>query len=82
MAYAETNITEDTLPIEQMKRVSPFEAGLSKDAREGIRREVRQGAKDLAAARHEEYDDDELKGLARELISASVKKLLRPPKAR
>jgi putative addiction module CopG family antidote len=49
---------------------------------EGIRRRVRQGIKDIDEGRYEEYDADGLKGLAKELVVASAKKVAGRPKAR
>jgi hypothetical protein len=48
---------------------------LTKADREGIRRGVRQGIKDLEEGRYEEYDEHGLRNLAKKLVATSVKKL-------
>jgi len=58
-----------------------FEAGLPAAEREGIRREVRQGIKDIEEGRYNEYDAAGLKRLARTLVRASTKKLAGRSKA-
>lgn len=50
-----------------------FEAGLAPGEREGIRRGVRQGIEDIEEGRYEEYSADGLRGLAKDLIAASVR---------
>jgi len=55
-------------------RLTDFEAGLTKREREGIRRGVRQGIKDIEEGRYQEYDADGLRNLAKDLVAASAKK--------
>jgi putative addiction module CopG family antidote len=62
--------------------LSGFESRLTKAGRESIRRGVSQGIKDVEAGRYEEYDEQELKNLAKKLVATSVRKLSRAPKAR
>jgi antitoxin ParD1/3/4 len=57
-----------------------FEAGLTSNQREGIRHAVRQGITDIEEGRYRDYDGDRTKGLARELVGASRRKLARRQK--
>jgi antitoxin ParD1/3/4 len=62
--------------------LTDFEASLTKAEREGIRRGVRQGISDIEEGRYEEHDADALRGLAKELVAASAKRLAGRSKAR
>jgi len=62
-------------------RLADFEAGLTSSQRAGIRRGVRQGMLDIEAGRYDLYDADGLRGVAPEVVAASVRKLARRSKA-
>jgi antitoxin ParD1/3/4 len=62
--------------------LADFESGLTKAEREGIRRGVRQGIKDIETGRYEEYDADGLRALTKKLVAASARKLSGHRKAR
>jgi antitoxin ParD1/3/4 len=62
--------------------LSDFESGLTKAEREGIGASVRQGIADVEARQYEEYDATGLRGLAKELVAASIKKRASRPKRR
>jgi len=64
------------------RALTEFESRLTRGERESIRRGVQQGIRDIEEGRYEEYDADGLRSLAKELVSASVKKLVGRPKAR
>jgi len=61
----------------QRVSMADFESRLTKREREGIRRGVQQGIKDIEAGRYEEYDADGLRALGRKLVSASGRKASR-----
>ena len=58
------------------------ESRLPKADREGIRRGIKQGIKDVEEGRYEEYDANGLRNLAKKLVATSVKKLSARPKAK
>jgi antitoxin ParD1/3/4 len=62
--------------------LSDFESGLTKAERKSIGDGVRQGIADIDARRYEEYDTTGLRGLAKELVAASVKKRASRPNGR
>lgn len=59
-----------------------FESGLSQGQREGIRHAVRQGIEDIEQGRYKDYDGEGLRDLAKELVSASRRKLARRRKGK
>jgi antitoxin ParD1/3/4 len=61
-------------------RMEDFEAGLTQGQRAGIRRGVRQGILDIEAGRYDVYDADGLRGVARDLVAVSARKLARRSK--
>jgi putative addiction module CopG family antidote len=67
-------LQEDEAIKSARTRLTDFEAGLTKREREGIRRGVRQGIKDIEEGRYQEYDADGLRNLAKDLVAASAKK--------
>lgn len=71
-AGAYTNVSEAIR--DAVRRMQETEAAKRRE-REGIRRGVRQGIKDIEEGRYEEYDDDGLRGLAKKLVAASAEKL-------
>jgi hypothetical protein len=60
--------------VRRMQEAADVEAGLTPDEREGIRRGVRQGIKDIGDGRYEEYGADGLRGIAKDLVAASARK--------
>ena len=61
--------------------LADFEAHLPAGERKDIRRSVKRGIQDIDAGQFEEYGAEGLRGLTRELVSASVKKRASPAKA-
>jgi putative addiction module CopG family antidote len=49
-----------------------FESGLTPSHREGIRRSVQEGIRDIEQGHYEDYDAEGLRALAKELVVASV----------
>ena len=72
---------EETLKKERAA-LSDFESRLSREEREGIRRGIHRGIKDIEAGRYEEYDADGLRALTKKLVAASGKKRFSHRKAR
>lgn len=59
-----------------------FAENLTEDEQSGIRNGVQEGMQDIDAGRYQEYDAEGLRGLAKELIAAAVKKPLGRSKPR
>ena len=62
--------------------LNDFEKNLPKPQRERIKRRVGQGIADIEAGRYEEFDASGLRGVATDLVAASVKKSKRQSQAR
>jgi putative addiction module CopG family antidote len=67
-------LQEDEYVKSAQRRPTDFEAGPTKSEREGIRRGVRQGIKDIEEGHYQEYDAGGLRNLATELVAASARK--------
>ncbi|HMD98301.1 MAG TPA: type II toxin-antitoxin system ParD family antitoxin [Terriglobia bacterium] len=64
------------------RALTEFESHLTKSQREGIRRSIEEGIRDLEEGRYKDYDAEGLRALAKEVVNASAKKLARRQKAR
>jgi putative addiction module CopG family antidote len=67
-------LQEDEATKGARTRVANLEAGLTKAGREGVRRGVQQGMKDIEDGHYQEYDADGLRNLAKDLVAASARK--------
>ena len=67
-------LQEDEAVKSARTRLTDFEAGLTRSEREGIRRGVRQGIKDIDEGRYQECDADGLRSLAKDRVATSAKK--------
>jgi uncharacterized protein (DUF433 family) len=61
--------------LKEAKQLLLASASLSKAEQESIRRKVSQGIKDIEAGRYKDYDAEGLRGLAKELVASSAKRL-------
>ena len=61
--------------LKEAKQLFLASASLTKAEQEGIRRGVSRGIKDIEEGRYEDYDAEGLRGLAKELVAGSAKRL-------
>jgi putative addiction module CopG family antidote len=64
------------------RALAEFESHLTKSQRDGIRRGVEEGIKDIDEGHYEEYDAGGLRDLAKELVDASARKVAGSSKTR
>ena len=67
--------------LKEAKQLLLASASLTKAEQDDIRRSVSQGIKDIEAGRYEDYDAEGIRGLAKELVASSAKRLAGRSKA-
>jgi uncharacterized protein (DUF433 family) len=82
MGFPEISRKHALQTLKEAKQLFLASACLTKAEQAGIRRGVSQGIKDLEAGRYEDYDAEGLRGLAKELVASSAKRLAGRSKAR